>query len=265
MTTHTKGILKPHDAMQNFAIKRYTPASSLQGVIQHYWIVRWDLPHGQIYESKTLAYPAVNIVVSDVGAHVGGPTLNTFSYDLTGSGVIYGVLFTPAGFSAFFGSSLKTLVDTRVAVNSIAALRGMNLFHIYQMADKEALGYLNTVFEKVSPQLSERAVWINQIFETIRSDRSLTKVAALCLRFNVSERMLQQWFRRYVGVSPKWAIMRYRMQDAADLLYVDPTRQLTDIALDLGYVDQAHFSRDFKRIVGVSPVAYRQSQQKHPA
>jgi AraC-like DNA-binding protein len=29
-----------------------------------------------------------------------------------------------------------------------------------------------------------------------------------------------------------------------------------DLSLDLGYADQAHFIRDFKRLVGVSPAEY---------
>ena len=265
MTTHTKGILQPRDAMRHFSIERYAPVASLQGIIQHYWIVRWNLPPDGTYESKTLAYPAVNIVISDEGAHIGGPTLDTFSYTLVGSGVVYGVLFTPAGFSTIFEGSLKMLTNKKIAADAIAWLKDVNLPHIYHQADQDAVDYLDAAFKKLSPQLNEKAIRINQIFDSIRSDRSLTRVADLCRRFSVSERVLQQWFSQYVGVTPKWTIMRYRMQDAADLLYADPARSLTEIALELGYVDQAHFSRDFKRIIGISPLAYRRSQQKHSA
>jgi AraC-like DNA-binding protein len=39
---------------------------------------------------------------------------------------------------------------------------------------------------------------------------------------------------------------------------------LTSLAQDLGYADQAHFTRDFKAIVGRSPSDYRRSASSAP-
>ncbi len=33
--------------------------------------------------------------------------------------------------------------------------------------------------------------------------------------------------------------------------------KFTDLAQELGYFDQAHFTRDFRKLVGKSPAAYR--------
>jgi len=44
-------------------------------------------------------------------------------------------------------------------------------------------------------------------------------------------------------------------------LAASATTNQSELALSLGYSDQAHFIRDFKAIVGVSPAAYaRQSR-----
>jgi AraC-like DNA-binding protein len=40
---------------------------------------------------------------------------------------------------------------------------------------------------------------------------------------------------------------------------------LTNLAQDLGYADQAHFTRDFKAIVGRSPSDYRRSAVPAPS
>ena len=74
-----------------------------------------------------------------------------------------------------------------------------------------------------------------------------------------SQRPLQRIFSQYVGVSPKWVIMRYRLQEAADQLARNEIVNWPKMALDLGYFDQAHFIKDFKMIVGRTPAEYARS------
>ena len=69
-------------------------------------------------------------------------------------------------------------------------------------------------------------------------------------------RALQRLFREYVGVSPKWVINRYRLHEALEQIAAGGAIDWSALALDLGYFDQAHFIRDFRRLVGVSPGAY---------
>jgi AraC-like DNA-binding protein len=69
-----------------------------------------------------------------------------------------------------------------------------------------------------------------------------------------SERELQRLFKEYVGVSPKWVIQRYRLHEA--LARVEAGFDSAALAADLGYFDQAHFTRDFRALIGVSPGAY---------
>jgi AraC-like DNA-binding protein len=54
-------------------------------------------------------------------------------------------------------------------------------------------------------------------------------------------------------------IRRYRLHDAADRLAEGESVNWPDLALDLGYFDQAHFIKDFKAIVGVPPAEYARS------
>lgn len=75
----------------------------------------------------------------------------------------------------------------------------------------------------------------------------------------MSLRQLQRLFREYVGVSPKWVIQRYRLLDAAERVAAGTTIDWADLSLDLGYADQAHFIRDFKKLVGRSPAEYARS------
>ncbi len=72
----------------------------------------------------------------------------------------------------------------------------------------------------------------------------------------LSKRTLERLFREYVGVGPKWVIQRYRLHEAAEYAATGKPLDWADLAARLGYADQAHFIRDFKRIVGQSPSRY---------
>jgi AraC-like DNA-binding protein len=64
-------------------------------------------------------------------------------------------------------------------------------------------------------------------------------------------------FAKYVGVSPKRVIQRYRLHEAAERFgQAERSAGYADLALELGHSDQAHFVRDFKAIVGVTPAVY---------
>ena len=74
--------------------------------------------------------------------------------------------------------------------------------------------------------------------------------------FGVGVRTLQRLFDETVGVSPKWVIQRYRLHEAAARMAAAAAIDWADIALELGYADQAHFIRDFRKLVGRSPADY---------
>ena len=71
----------------------------------------------------------------------------------------------------------------------------------------------------------------------------------------MSLRSLQRLFSCYVGVSPKWVIMRYRIHDAVEQIAAGQPSDWSRLAQDLRYCDQTHFIKDFKALVGKSPAA----------
>ena len=98
------------------------------------------------------------------------------------------------------------------------------------------------------------------IAEKIISDRSLLTVAQAAEVAGLTVRGLQRLFHREVGISPKEVIRRFRLQEAAQRLIREPDLACGELALDLGYFDQAHFIRDFRSVVGVTPEVYRRRQ-----
>ena len=63
-------------------------------------------------------------------------------------------------------------------------------------------------------------------------------------------------FKQTIGHSPYQFLMAYRIEQAKKMLD-NPNQLMVDVALSCGFSDQAHFSRVFKKIEGLTPKEYR--------
>ena len=111
-------------------------------------------------------------------------------------------------------------------------------------------------------EADEHVLKVTEIVYRVAKERGILKVQDLVDRYGLNLRTLQRLFARYVGVSPKWVIQRYRLLEAAAQLATGESISQVELALSLGYSDQAHFIRDFKSMVGVSPAAYARAARQ---
>jgi AraC-like DNA-binding protein len=104
--------------------------------------------------------------------------------------------------------------------------------------------------------LPPQAQTIRDVIERIEHARDWLKAEQIAAHLKVSLRTAQRRFQRHAGVSPKWVIRRYRLIEAADAIRLEPTRPFADLAVELGYFDQSHFTRDFAALIGQTPSAF---------
>lgn len=87
------------------------------------------------------------------------------------------------------------------------------------------------------------------------------KVADLADAAGLSPTQLERAMRRTLGVSPKQLLIRTRIDEAIRRLE-DTGLTLAAIAGECGFYDQSSFTRQFQRVVGITPGAYRARQQR---
>ena len=89
-----------------------------------------------------------------------------------------------------------------------------------------------------------------------RYDRPL-RVERLAALAGLSPWRFSQRIRRLFGLTPAQLLKKTRL-DAACALLREGDRPVSEIALACGYADQSAFTRQFKAVVGLSPVRYRE-------
>ena len=104
---------------------------------------------------------------------------------------------------------------------------------------------------------------LRQIIAVLSPHTGHTRIELVAAALGVSVRTLQRRLRP-TGHSFEDLTKEMRLEQAVDLLAHTESRIL-DIALDLGYSDHAHFTRAFRRWMGVSPIEYRRRQRMQMA
>lgn len=92
------------------------------------------------------------------------------------------------------------------------------------------------------------------IHANLDCDLSLKELAAIV---QISSHYFSQLFKQSTGISPHQYVIQQRIKRAKELL---SQRELTiaEVAKIVGFVDQSHFHRHFKRLVGITPKAFLQ-------
>lgn len=79
----------------------------------------------------------------------------------------------------------------------------------------------------------------------------------LAEKAHMSRSTLHRAFCRALGESPGAYVLKVRIAKAAGML-VDPAARITDVAFKAGFTDSNYFARQFKKMTGTSPRAYRE-------
>lgn len=99
---------------------------------------------------------------------------------------------------------------------------------------------------------------ISYVWQHAGSDIRRADLARL---LGIGEQHLHVLFRTYLGIAPYRYIQRVRLSKAqVELVSRDDT--VRSIAERLGFCDQFHFSRQFKKEFGISPAAYRDRKRR---
>lgn len=245
-----------HPRLAPFVADRFLPSDHVARFVDHYWLVRWQLGHGEEYQQLVLSHPVVNVSVNTETARVVGPSTGVVERRLAGSGWTFGVMFRPAGFWPLLRRSLASIAGKELALADVLpdaagsiAIAGNTAA---RACEASALDDALAALLPTAPQPSETST---HLAELARADREIARAEQLAKVADVSIRTLERRFSVHIGLSPKKVIQRYRLQEVAERARLGPV-SWASVAADLGYADQAHLVRDFRAVTGEAPAKY---------
>jgi AraC-like DNA-binding protein len=263
----TSGVLRPAETQRVADLRRDEAVSpALAPFVERYWSVRWDRSGQQPFRSEVLSHPSVNLSVEE-GSHprfgvalpavlLHGVIRRRFVVDLVGTGRVTAAKFRPGGWVALGGR--QPARGTAAPLGSELGLDAQRLLGavLAESEDNARAAVLDAALAPLAPEPSAAYLELQALLRRMLDDRSLVRVDQVAREAAMSSRSLQRLFAGYVGLSPKAVLARYRLQDAAASIDAGQVTDLASLAAELGWFDQAHFSRDFRSVVGVPPSAY---------
>ncbi len=247
-----RGILYPA-RLPTF--ERRPPSPAAGELVRWFWISRWNLAPGRVSRQEVLAFPALNLVVEQDLVGLAGATTVRSHRDLSGAGWVVGALLRPAATPAVTDDA-RTVLDGYPALDVPGLHAEVSAAVALDDFDR-ACGTVESWLTARVPTVSDDAVLANRLVAIIEDDEAILTVEDAAAALGVSPRTAQRLTRRFVGLTPLALIHRRRLQHAAHLLSTQPGTAVAQIAAELGYADQSHLVRDFRKVLGFTPGGYR--------
>jgi AraC-like DNA-binding protein len=259
-----RGVIRKPVPAGRFTHSRRAPAGELIPFIAHYWMISWDLTGCEPHIAESLPHPNVHMVFGEGDVTIHGVQTHKFVRTLEGRSGVFGVKFKPGGFRPFFGSAVSQLADRSIAAESVFGpeLHRLAKALLSELPEQEKIDAANAFLLARRPGVNDSVLLADELVMRILTDPEIKTVDDLARESATGKRTLQRIFSEYVGVSPKWVIRRYRMHELIEKLNWNEEVDWAELALDLGYFDQAHLINDFTAIMGCSPARYRKDVLK---
>lgn len=157
------------------------------------------------------------------------------------------------------GEQFKQMYLTLPILKSETLFAMGNIIKLYleNLIDLDNIFARNQAQQDTTPKapLHQRVKhYIDNYYQTHLSPQSLSE------RFFVNNSYLSRSFKENVGINICTYINQTRVEHAKALLK-DTTHPISAVALNVGYTDANYFVKVFRKFTGMTPSAYRDSQQ----
>ena len=153
-------------------------------------------------------------------------------------------------FAAFSGAKSEGMNVLVLSVQSLESDRAREIVDAYvgaTLAPVEVIGGL-------PPRRLQRV--LEHVKENIGKDLSVADMSQVV---GMSQYYFSKLFKMSTGTTPHQYVMRQRIERAQELLR-DGNTALVEIATQVGFETQSHFTSVFRRLVGITPKKFRESR-----
>jgi len=176
---------------------------------------------------------------------------------------IFGITFSPLAALSLLRIPAYELSQQTVDIDSILGNQGNELSEkIYQAQTfQQKAAIAADFFNSRMKELDFKYLNVEKLTLSI-DQTNLNSIPDLVANSFLSQRQFERNFKDLTGFSAKTYLKIKRFERFianASIVAKSSDSKLLDIALDLGYYDQAHLNRHFKEFTGLNPKAYFQN------
>ncbi len=271
-----------------------SPSPDLRSWIACFWSSTGRIEAGRTVGNRVLPDGCIDVILrfgdSPRGQAAGLGSQSFFVGAMTSPSVVWqvgrvdvmGVRFRPGGATAFLGLPANELTDLVVGLDDVWADAAEFLERTVALRVRDenaspgdgaravaltARECLCARARAVESLLRRRAIaqsrdpLIGAAVDLIEAGAGQLRMSAIEQRLGVTQRSLERWFLAHVGLTPKVASRIARFRAAAGTLRKDPAAPLAPLAVEHGYHDQAHLTREFRQFAALTPAAYARERR----
>ncbi|MBW0177883.1 helix-turn-helix transcriptional regulator [Sediminibacterium sp.] len=182
----------------------------------------------------------------------------------TGQTKIFAVRFHPEGFLPFINMLIREMDNKAISLERLfgdkAAAFGEAVCTAKEVEEQISL-VENFLLQQLQNQETSDRIAASSV-QTLLALKGQLSVDELAGQLQVHRRQLERKFATVIGLSPKQLAKIIRLQATLKMMGEGQYDNLTELAYENGYFDQAHFIKDFKEFTGVTPGEFYADQLK---
>jgi AraC-like DNA-binding protein len=240
--------------------RELAPPAALAPYVSCLWVQTIGAGDGA-YEQPVLPDGCADIASTNGGLTVVGPATTAVTESLAPGSVIVGVRFRTGAAPPLLGVIANELLDREVGLADVWGRAGTRLAARCDDAsgDAEGTDRLRAVVGTLLDRLAD-APAVDPVATRAASmlaARAAPPVWDLARRFDLSERQLRRRVEAAAGYPPRTLarILRFQRFLGAARSSGPSGPDLARLAAEAGYADQAHLTRDSRRLAGLPPGA----------
>ena len=246
------------------------PDKELEPFIENYWLVNDDDTTPRLQKIVPDGFTEIIFHLGDpyrirlydewelqTESLLAGQIRKHFFLENTGRSEIVGIKLKPTALTHLFGLDMHRFTDKVADLSTVLghyfSETGKQLREAKDFAEK--IRYLNIHFKNLITVNSFRETAPDRAIDIIFSKHGMLPVSGITGAVGIGERQLENLFKKYIGLSPKFYARIIRFSYIFTLVQ-ENKQNWSGIAYDASFFDQSHFIRNFKDFTGESPSDY---------
>jgi len=256
------------------SIKTANPTFVLQPYIKQYWCIENVLPDGEKHLQRIIpsGLAELSLYIGNRPKVIGSKKDFENNFILSGQQQefydlqiekdlsVFSIVFQPQGLMTFFHFPLIELCNKSVPLKYLN--RNLEQEILPRITNEPSFEKRIQIIERYFCDLLKEEhnkynfARIDHTIKTIRQTQGKISINNLASETCLCRKQFERKFSELIGITPKKYLKIVRFQSALYLKSRNKNLNITELAYELGYYDQAHFISEFKRLTGFTPKQY---------